>query len=346
MKYNFRQNPCIRIQLDNIKPGELHPCYFCGVPIDVSNIPDCPVCALKQCSSCGKCFCNINEEEQQTLVKIHQKYCCNYDNLLYFSRIDMTGNRNIIRNANLALTYCHKKFESGNAYPFMQNLASGNIINPYFGHDISEWFRYAVFGLKNIPVDAKRILDIGPGYMDGPMIYQENRPDLEEIYVLDCNVTNLHSTGKIRIVEGDMRDISKYFGPGFLDFVSCFEMIEHLTKEDGIKALIDTRNILKPEGIFVLSTPNRQKERQGIHLREWTFKEILNELEEKFEVLYTYGNRIDLGKLYSEVGVFSSNDYNTINNLIGIVPDAILANIFSISYPANSYIGVYVCKKI
>ena len=346
MKYDFRKTPCIRIKLDNIQPGERHPCYFCGIPIDVSNIEDCPTCGIIPCPACGKCFCGISELEQETLVKIHEKYCCIYDNLLWFKEIEgITGDENIIKNSTAALRYCAEKFRQGNAYPFLENLSTGNIVNPYFGHDISEWMRYAVFGLRNIPEKAKRILDIGSGYLDGPKIYLENRPDIE-LYVVDPNVK---PTSKIKIINDDMRNLRQHFEPESLDFVSCFETIEHVSKEDGINVINVIYDILRPDGVLVLSTPNKSglhnHKPQGIHLYEWSYKEMFGQLGQKFRVTKVYGNRVDLSKVNNIDKILSGNEFQVYNRWKDILPAGILANIFSITHPSKSYISVFVCKK-
>lgn len=345
MKYDFRKVPCVRIKLDNIQPGEQHPCYFCGIPIDVSNIEDCPTCGLIPCPACGKCFCGISELEQETLIKIHEKYCCDYDKLIHFEKIEIDGDENIIKNSNAALRYCAEKFRQGNAYPFLENLSTGNVVNQYFGHDISEWMRYAVFGLGNIPKKAKRILDIGSGFLDGPKIYLENRPDIGELYIVDPNIEFTISP-RIKIIHDDMRNLRQYFKRKSLDFVSCFETIEHVDKEDGINVINVIYDILRPDGVLVLSTPNKagfhSGTRQGIHLHEWEYVEMLNELEKKFKSIRTYGNRL---KWENIPRMLTGEEWKVFSSWGRLLPRGILINLFSINHPAESYISVFVCKK-
>ena len=348
MNYSFRANPCVRIQLENIAAGERHPCFFCGYPIDVEKLIDCPICGLKKCPKCSKCLCSGTKEEQETLVQIHEKYCCGRDELLNFSKIEgIHGERNLINNANSALQYCSERFRAGNSYPFLKNLATGNITNPYFGHDISEWMRYAVFGLGNIPKDAKAILDIGSGHSDGPMIYVRNRPDIEYIYILDMVPSHLQCLEPpLYLIESDLLNIRYEFKNDSLDFISAFEVLEHTNKSDGIRTLSSIWEVLREQGIFALSTPNRtgmhNQTPQGIHLYEWEYNELLGELSKKFEVIATYGNRIDLDK-YDRI--LTPNETYLFKNWRKILPNGILANLFSINHPKESFISVFVCRK-
>jgi len=106
MKYNFlTEHPCVRI--NNIKDNELHDCYFCGYEISVKT-PICDVCGLMPCPSCGKCFCKITEEEQKLLVKLHEHYCMNPENLSKAGKniLDDFGDHPIVKNFNKVIVKC------------------------------------------------------------------------------------------------------------------------------------------------------------------------------------------------------------------------------------------------
>jgi SAM-dependent methyltransferase len=72
-----------------------------------------------------------------------------------------------------------------------------------------------------------------------------------------------------------------------VDAAVCFEVIEHLTEQ---KALLEEiRRVLRPDGLLVISTPNRiyyteeRKETNPFHVREFDFGEFLAFLKGSFE---------------------------------------------------------------
>ena len=113
LPYDFMNPPCIRTVLDNIKPDEKHPCYFCGKKIEVGEAVKCLECGHLKCTHCGKCYCDGTELEKRTLVRIHKRYCRNMVAILDFTHIDIRGDENIIKNATRALEYCRNKLQNG-----------------------------------------------------------------------------------------------------------------------------------------------------------------------------------------------------------------------------------------
>jgi hypothetical protein len=78
--YDFGK--CVR--QGSISTDEVHPCYFCGREVKVSNPIHCNICHMWKCSFCGACYCDASEGEQELLIKMHETYCRNYDNLIGF----------------------------------------------------------------------------------------------------------------------------------------------------------------------------------------------------------------------------------------------------------------------
>jgi len=73
------EHACVRAGEPMIQNGEIHVCYFCGNPIDFKRLEPCSNCHAVKCPTCGKCFCNISEEEQVALRVLRSKYCCNLE---------------------------------------------------------------------------------------------------------------------------------------------------------------------------------------------------------------------------------------------------------------------------
>ena len=69
---------CVRAKRHRDFTGEEHPCYWCGyaMPIGESTL-DCDKCDGVFCPKCGKCLCNVTDEEFEALRVLRHKYCCN-----------------------------------------------------------------------------------------------------------------------------------------------------------------------------------------------------------------------------------------------------------------------------
>lgn len=91
------------------------------------------------------------------------------------------------------------------------------------------------------------------------------------------------------------------------DIVSSFECIEHV--QDPKKMLSEIARVVKPDGIIMISTPNRDVTGSRLlsraHKREWTFVEFKELLEQFFTIKAWYGQKITRGnprqKLYTDI---------------------------------------------
>lgn len=105
---------------------------------------------------------------------------------------------------------------------------------------------------------------------------------------------NLRKYRKINVYNKELIDLAneqkKY------DVILFFEVIEHLKEPE--KAIDIIKKILKPEGVLILSTPNKYVyhflsylEREPIdptHVSEMTFKELRNLMDRKFKKNYYF----------------------------------------------------------
>jgi len=73
---------------------------------------------------------------------------------------------------------------------------------------------------------------------------------------------------------------------GKYDFVTMIDVIEHI--EDDLKALQNVRNMLKENGILILSTPNKHSRyrKSDFHIREYSPKTLFNFLKSIFPYVY------------------------------------------------------------
>ncbi len=90
-----------------------------------------------------------------------------------------------------------------------------------------------------------------------------------------------------------------------VDLVVSFETIEHLENPDRLLEVI--RSNLRPDGIALISTPNRKtySEETGysnpFHTREFDIEEFLAMLRERFPTVIPYGQRLVTGSLISSI---------------------------------------------
>lgn len=89
------------------------------------------------------------------------------------------------------------------------------------------------------------------------------------------------------------------FPDNYFDVITCFETIEHI--ESPAKALIELQRVLKPQGLLIISSPNRkitspnksinEKPNNCFHMIEYTTEEFVYLLSSNFVVLEYFGQR-------------------------------------------------------
>ena len=88
------------------------------------------------------------------------------------------------------------------------------------------------------------------------------------------------------LVRADVRDLP--FEDDTFDTVVCFEVIEHVERQRD--ALDELKRVLRPSGVLLISSPNRDVYPPGNphHVREYRPEELQAELEERFENVKLY----------------------------------------------------------
>ena len=103
-------------------------------------------------------------------------------------------------------------------------------------------FREALLGCDSI-------LDVGCGRSGQLRLlgasnttgFEGYQPDFEEAKRLKTHD---------QLVQGDARELSRYFQAGQFDACIALDVIEHLTKDDGLKLMRDMERIAKKKAIF------------------------------------------------------------------------------------------------
>ena len=157
-------------------------------------------------------------------------------------------------------------------------------------------YEFAVNYVKN-----KNTLDIACGTGFGSKILKNN--GAKEVIGIDLSedavnfAKEKYISDGIQFYVGDIINIElpdKYF-----DAIVSFETIEHVSNQ--IEALCELKRVLKPNGLLIISSPNRRLTSPGKSLRdppnnafhklEYTFKEFIHLLSSYFTVCEIYGQR-------------------------------------------------------
>ncbi|MBE9391232.1 class I SAM-dependent methyltransferase [Fervidicoccus fontis] len=110
---------------------------------------------------------------------------------------------------------------------------------------------------KIIAEPVKNYLDLGAGsgYIT-QIIVNILKPS--DIYVVDFSEIALKELKKkgFKIIKADLNseDLSKVLPKEYFDLITSFEVIEHLFNPDNL--LENVKNLLRPGGYLILSTPN------------------------------------------------------------------------------------------
>jgi ubiquinone/menaquinone biosynthesis C-methylase UbiE len=135
---------------------------------------------------------------------------------------------------------------------------------------------------------GKRVLDIACGSGYGSKILAE--AGAEKVTAIDKSSETIAAAKQnfghnaVLYKEGEAENIGE--AGGTFDLVVSFETIEHLKNTE--KYLAEILRVLKPEGIFLVSTPNREVfgQKNPYHLHEFTRGEFEAALKRYFKNIF------------------------------------------------------------
>lgn len=107
-------------------------------------------------------------------------------------------------------------------------------------------------------------------------------------------------------VLGDLGELP--FEDDAFDLVTCFEAIEHIV--DPERALDELRRVLRPEGVLLISSPNRELFTPGnpFHVHEYTPDELQAALERRFADVRLFRQQAHLASLLGDDASFALDD--------------------------------------
>jgi len=131
-------------------------------------------------------------------------------------------------------------------------------------------------------------------------------------------------------VEMDLSILKNYN----FDNIVAFEILEHNTKENGIKLLENIKKISSTNTNIFLSTPNyNKKDKARNHIYEWEFNELKEELLKHFTIISVYGTFASQADIYP---VLSPSEKELFTSLKKYYDSNLLSIIFAPNYPEHS----------
>jgi O-antigen biosynthesis protein len=159
-------------------------------------------------------------------------------------------------------------------------------------------------------VRDKRVLDLASGEGYGANILAAQASFVCGVDIDDPSVH--HAAEKYRrpnlqFLQGDITRVPVEAQQSF-DVIVCFEAIEHIEEHD--RLMQEVVRLLKPEGLFIVSTPNKEvyraagtEEPNPFHVKELTFEEFDALLSARFSSVQYLGQRVHPGSTLWPIGM-------------------------------------------
>lgn len=166
--------------------------------------------------------------------------------------------------------------------------------------DTSYYEHYHRYLISNKFIEDSIVLDIASGEGYGSYLLSEKA---KKVVSVDLDISTIqlakqkYKKDNLEFHTGDINQLS--FDNDTFDVVICLETIEHVPHPD--KALHELTRVLKPDGILIISTPNKavytdeKKFYNPHHIKEFYFTEFNNKLLQYFQIVDIYGQRMIRG---------------------------------------------------
>lgn len=214
----------------------------------------------------------------------------------------------------------------------------------------AHFFRWG-FATKFVELRKTRVLDIGCG-QEWPLARQlaSKMGSVPDIYVgIDLNPirkkpgspwTNVED--KFNFID-DHEKLAEKYGRTF-DLVTCFEVIEHMHRPDGLKLLKAVRKLSAPNATFLLSTPvYNERKMAANHIKEYTVKELQELIDESND--WTVERRFGTFASWNDMKKVISGDERTLyEELHKYYDHDVLSCFLAPKYPDASRNNVWLLK--
>jgi ubiquinone/menaquinone biosynthesis C-methylase UbiE len=142
---------------------------------------------------------------------------------------------------------------------------------------------------------GKQLLELASGEGYGAAILAQHAAHVTAIDIDHDSIAHSRTTydlPNLEFVEGSMLDLGSFEDAAF-DVVVCFEALEHVREHDEL--IGGAARVLRPDGLLVLSTPDRDTynaqivEPNPFHMRELSRSELLDLLQRHFQHVSLWG---------------------------------------------------------
>lgn len=216
----------------------------------------------------------------------------------------------------------------------------------------AHFFRWG-FAFKRIEYQKTKILDLGCG-QECPLarVLSFRLAAVPALWVgVDLNKIPKPFNSSWAAVKDEFSFIDRHaelieeYGPRSFDMVTCFEMIEHMHPEDGLKLLKNAADLTRPGGEMLLSTPVYNGRKMAAnHLHEYGIDElkdlILSSSDWKIKKRFgTFASWNDIKK------VMNAEERELYDTLHEFYDHEVLACFLAPKYPDASRNNVWVLKR-
>jgi len=166
-------------------------------------------------------------------------------------------------------------------------------------------------------IQNKTVLDIacGEGYGSSLMAKHASKVygvDIDENCIKWANTTYKALHENLEFIKGSVNDIP--IGSNMIDVVVSFETVEHVDAEAQQAFMAETKRVLKPDGILIISTPNSENYSSDefhnqFHVKEFTRAEFYTFLNSHFTHTYHFEQG------YEIVSAITGDNLNKLNNI-------------------------------
>lgn len=230
--------------------------------------------------------------------------------------------------------------------PFKE-FARGRLIHRDFNAHVFRWCHAAMVLHKFKNRETAAVMDVGCG-PDWPLLTTLHSNGCAPGYFLGVDARDVSKTAPKMTstnVQAVVADITKGLPSGFnadptqnplpWDMIVSFEVLEHMSKESGLKMLDQIKAACSDNTLVLFSTPVFD-ERVGMaenHIYEWGYKELKDELESRFTLENHYGT---FASLRDYVPLMTAEELKVLAKLKEYHNSAIVSCLMAPLYPEKS----------
>lgn len=153
------------------------------------------------------------------------------------------------------------------------------------------------YAFASLFIQGKKVLDMASGEGYGSFILSIGAKSVTGIDIDERSIEHAkrkYTSEKLCFLAGSIEKVP-IEGKGIFDVVVCFEAIEHIIEHD--RLMYEVKRLLKEDGLFIISTPDKQKHLDAgivnsFHVKELYFEEFVDLLNNHFRNVNIWGQKV------------------------------------------------------